>query len=241
VESSAAARRITSGENDPSAAATNDHTTRDFLLDNIPRRAETLRTVLTRSLVKDMRVVQLCCQSLLRRPLRGSSDDVRSTEGAHVYRLPPAVLLLFSLVALPPLASADPSDPTWLLGIYDEADGDSVVWLIESMALRIHPQAVIEGKPDSNLDRPLRAAEALPPPSTSRPAIISLIASPSRAPPLCECDGVPSPLPVSLLGTPKPVRAVQVFDRSHAKHNDGKARVDPRSALAALVPATPRL
>src|SRR4029450_5877227 len=119
------------------------------------------------------------------------------------------ILLLVSLVTLVPLGSAEPSDSSWLVGIYDEADGDSVVWLIDSMALRIHSKAGIEGKPDSDVNRPLGASEALPYPSVSRPAIISLIASPSRAPPLPECDGVPSSLPVHLLGTRKHVHAVQ--------------------------------
>ncbi|PYO54611.1 MAG: hypothetical protein DMD83_21940 [Candidatus Rokuibacteriota bacterium] len=52
-----------------------------------------------------------------------------------------AILLLVSLVALLPLASADPSDPAWLVGIYDEADGDFVVWLVDRMELTIHPEA----------------------------------------------------------------------------------------------------
>jgi hypothetical protein len=42
------------------------------------------------------------------------------------------VLLLLAPVALPGLAHASPPDPTWIHGIYDDADGDSVVTLIAS-------------------------------------------------------------------------------------------------------------
>jgi len=42
------------------------------------------------------------------------------------------VLLLLAPVALPGLAHASPPDPTWIHGIYDDADGDDVVTLIAS-------------------------------------------------------------------------------------------------------------
>jgi hypothetical protein len=42
------------------------------------------------------------------------------------------VLLLVAPVALPGLAHASPPDPTWIQGIYDDDDGDSVVTLIAS-------------------------------------------------------------------------------------------------------------
>jgi len=41
-------------------------------------------------------------------------------------------LLLLAPVALPGLAHASPPDPTWIQGIYDDADGDDVVTLIAS-------------------------------------------------------------------------------------------------------------
>ena len=189
-----------------------------------------------------MRVVQFFCRSLLCQPLRGFIGDVRRRRCGHVCPLLLAILLLVSLVALLPLASADPSDPTWLVGIYDEADGDSVVWLIESMELTIHSESASEGKSDSDVSRPLRATEALRCPSDRAPAIISLLASPSRAPPFGWCDGVPSPLSFHLLGTRKPVPAVQAFDTSYVEHSDetGKRALDPRPALVGLVPRAPR-
>src|SRR5215475_10226041 len=112
-----------------------------------------------------MRVVQFLRRSLLCEPLRGFISTVRRRRGAHVCRLLLASLLLVNLVVLLPLASADPSDPTWLVGIYDEADGDSVVWLIDRMELRIYPEAAKEWRPDSGLSRPVRATEALRCPS----------------------------------------------------------------------------
>lgn len=101
---------------------------------------------------------------------------------SHGCRVLFAILLLANLVALLPVASADTPDPTWLAGIYDEADGDSVVWLIESTEMRIHPGSASEGKPDSDVSRPVRATEALCCPSDAPPATISLVASPFSCP-----------------------------------------------------------
>ncbi len=42
------------------------------------------------------------------------------------------ILLLLAPVALPGLAHASPPDPTWIQGIYDDDDGDSIVTLIAS-------------------------------------------------------------------------------------------------------------
>lgn len=41
-------------------------------------------------------------------------------------------LLLGGLVSLTPLAQAIPPDPTWIPGIYDDADYDDVVCLVTS-------------------------------------------------------------------------------------------------------------
>ena len=42
------------------------------------------------------------------------------------------VLLLLAPVALPGLAHASPPDPTWIQGIYDDDDGDSIITQIFS-------------------------------------------------------------------------------------------------------------
>jgi hypothetical protein len=48
-----------------------------------------------------------------------------------------ALLLLVALVALPGLAQASPADPSWIPGVYDEADGDDVVTLVASGAAEL--------------------------------------------------------------------------------------------------------
>ncbi len=51
------------------------------------------------------------------------------------------VLLLLAPVALPGLAHASPPDPTWIPGIYDDADGDDIVSLITSGTGHLPPAA----------------------------------------------------------------------------------------------------
>ncbi len=45
-----------------------------------------------------------------------------------------ALTLLGSLLVLAPLAYASPSDPTWVSGVYDDADFDAIVDFITSEA-----------------------------------------------------------------------------------------------------------
>ena len=49
-------------------------------------------------------------------------------------QLPLIVLILASLIALVPLAHSSPPDPTWLPGLWDNADLDEVVILATSVA-----------------------------------------------------------------------------------------------------------
>lgn len=51
------------------------------------------------------------------------------------------VLLLLAPAALPGLAHASPPDPTWIPGIYDDADGDDIVSLIASGTGHLPPAA----------------------------------------------------------------------------------------------------
>ena len=51
------------------------------------------------------------------------------------------VLLLLAPIALPGLAHASPPDPTWIPGIYDDADGDDIVSLIASGTGHLPPAA----------------------------------------------------------------------------------------------------
>jgi hypothetical protein len=43
---------------------------------------------------------------------------------------PLAILLLGALLALPPLAHASPTDPTWIPGFYDDNDYDDIILFI---------------------------------------------------------------------------------------------------------------
>jgi hypothetical protein len=50
------------------------------------------------------------------------------------HRVALTLILLTSLLVLAPLAYASPSDPTWVSGIYDDADFDAIVDFITSEA-----------------------------------------------------------------------------------------------------------
>jgi hypothetical protein len=55
-----------------------------------------------------------------------------------------ALLLLLGLSGLTPLAYASPPDPSWVRGIYDDADYDDVVVLITSAAAVTAPVLVVD-------------------------------------------------------------------------------------------------
>jgi hypothetical protein len=50
----------------------------------------------------------------------------------RVLKLPSVALVLVALAALPALAQASLPDPTWIPGIYDEADSDDLIALVSS-------------------------------------------------------------------------------------------------------------
>ena len=87
------------------------------------------------------------------------------------------VLLLLAPVALPGLAHASPPDPTWIQGIYDDDDGDSIVTLIASGTGHA-PEATPTALP---LFAPLIAR--LPRMSERTPLQVWTSAASSRAPP----------------------------------------------------------
>jgi len=86
------------------------------------------------------------------------------------------VLLLLAPVALPGLAHASPPDPTWIQGIYDDGDGDSVVTLIASGTGHLPAPAV-----DLPLVAPLIAR--LTPALGPMPRRVCVSSASSRAPP----------------------------------------------------------
>jgi hypothetical protein len=96
---------------------------------------------------------------------------------AHSLRVAYAWLLLLLVGGLTPLAYASPPDPSWIRGIYDDADYDDVVVLITSTAATTVPVLVV----DLRLGPPLARWAAQP---TDDP-LPTLSFSPlqSRAPP----------------------------------------------------------
>jgi len=107
---------------------------------------------------------------------------------AHGCRVPLAILLLASLVVLLPLAAADASDPTWLAGVYDEADGDGV-WLVDMMRSMTHIEAPGVRARNWELGQPFRALGLISVPCMTAFSLISISACTPRGPP-----------PISLLG-----------------------------------------
>ena len=88
-----------------------------------------------------------------------------------------AAVLLLCLLALGPLAHASPPDPTWIAGIYDDADYDDVVLAITSSVGTIAAATVPTGEP---LDVVLEVLLA----RSDSPAVTTFVAAPqTRAPP----------------------------------------------------------
>jgi hypothetical protein len=88
-----------------------------------------------------------------------------------------ALTLLGSLLVLAPLAYASPSDPTWVAGVYDDADFDAIVDFITAEAgvveqlgavgscrAEIVVTAVVVGNQDPALSPPLSADAIRAPP-----------------------------------------------------------------------------
>ena len=63
---------------------------------------------------------------------------------ARSLRIALALVVLLGLSGLTPLAYASPPDPSWVRGIYDDADYDDVVVLITSAAAVTAPVLVVD-------------------------------------------------------------------------------------------------
>jgi hypothetical protein len=63
---------------------------------------------------------------------------------ARGVRVALALLLLLPVGGLTPLAYASPPDPSWIRGIYDDADYDDVVNLITSAAAATAPVLLVD-------------------------------------------------------------------------------------------------
>jgi hypothetical protein len=86
------------------------------------------------------------------------------------------LVLAVCLFGSTPLAYASPPDPTWIEGIYDDADGDDVIVSICSA------QGVVALDPLARLTPVLAAAPSVSP-AEPRPRITALPAFLGRAPP----------------------------------------------------------
>src|SRR5262245_16912347 len=118
-----------------------------------------------------MRAVQ-CGSSrlILRQAIRGFTGDAHRRVRMRICRFALAIFMLANLVTVLPLASADLPDPTWLVGIYDESDGDSAVWLIERTQVTNRRESVNDGGCDSDVRPPVHVILALRYLSDSLPA-----------------------------------------------------------------------
>ncbi len=88
------------------------------------------------------------------------------------------LLLLVCLTSVAPLAYASPLDPTWLEGVYDDADGDDVIVSLSWAAW------IVELTPPASLT-PLFVAVPFAPPGATRTVSTDIRPTPpGRAPPL---------------------------------------------------------
>jgi len=89
-----------------------------------------------------------------------------------------AMLLVLLLIAPVTLAHASPPDPTWLAGVYDQADFDDVVCLLTSVLEATESTVAPEASPC------LALAPTLCPATVAWPASAPAYSAPLRAPPL---------------------------------------------------------
>jgi len=88
-----------------------------------------------------------------------------------------ALSLCILIASLSVVAYASPPDPSWVRGVYDDADFDDVVCLILANTGLVDDSSLVEGRPDFVLIR----AEV--PPDDLLVASFSLGSSQPRAPP----------------------------------------------------------
>ena len=89
-----------------------------------------------------------------------------------------SVLLPLLIIAPVTLAHASPPDPTWVAGVYDQADFDDVVCLLTSALEATESTVSPEASPC------LALAPTLCPATVAWPASAPVYSAPLRAPPL---------------------------------------------------------
>jgi hypothetical protein len=88
-----------------------------------------------------------------------------------------AMLLIFALCALVPLAFASPPDPLWVGGLFDGGDTDDVIVAATSA------EGAADGPTLARAAPYLALAGAVPAPSSADPVLSSLSVRRGRAPP----------------------------------------------------------
>jgi hypothetical protein len=88
------------------------------------------------------------------------------------------VLILTAPALLLALAYASPPDPSWIPGIYDDADYDDVVTLVTSATANVAPARPVDARPIAS------SIESVPSFTEGVHVMPSRFASPPRAPPL---------------------------------------------------------
>ena len=105
--------------------------------------------------------------------MRPACDKLRRMRGQGFV----VSLLVGVLMTLTPLAYAEPPDPTWIAGLYDNADYDDVVLIVTAGA------ELVETTPPHDLGLILTVVECVPLDDESRPAAIARSSNSARAPP----------------------------------------------------------
>jgi hypothetical protein len=90
----------------------------------------------------------------------------------------PAVLILAAPALLVVLAYASPPDPSWISGIYDDADYDDIVTLVTSATANVAPALPVHSGPMAS------SVESVSPLIQHVTAAPSLFSSSPRAPPV---------------------------------------------------------
>jgi hypothetical protein len=107
---------------------------------------------------------------------RGRAPVQRSIPGAFASRVLLVALIAIAPLTLATLAHASPPDPSWIQGIYDDADHDDVAAFLTSETGEVRAAPVEHP--------PMRlAAERVAPPTERAGSLVAVSATRSRAPP----------------------------------------------------------
>ena len=105
--------------------------------------------------------------------MRPACDKLRRMRGQGFV----VSLLVGVLMTLTPLAYAEPPDPTWIAGLYDNADFDDVVLIVTAGA------ELVETTPPHDLGLFLTLVECVPLDDESCPDALAPATNSARAPP----------------------------------------------------------